>query len=150
SFDIAMLAMFCTAGRRTTFDRLGPLDEEYGVGMFEDEDYAARARAAGLRLICAEDVFVHHFGQASLGRVLDPAGYEDVFSRNRSRFESRWQVRWHPHRRRPAEGYDALCRRVRARVEEVTPPGARILVAAKGDDRLLELTGRVGGHFPGH
>jgi GT2 family glycosyltransferase len=149
SFELSMLAMFCLAGRRATFARLGPLDEEYGVGMFEDEDYAASARAAGLRLVCAEDSFVHHFGQASLGRVLDPVAYDELFARNRARFEQRWGVSWQPHRRRPAAGYDELCGRVRRRIEQVTPAGAYVLVAAKGDDAFLALDGRTAGHFPG-
>ena len=38
--------------------------------MLEDDDYSMRARAAGYRLVCAEDAFVHHFGETSFGKLV--------------------------------------------------------------------------------
>jgi hypothetical protein len=48
----------------------------------------------------------------------------------------------------PRFQYQQLLRRIREGVEKVTPPGASILVASKGDDDLLRLPGRTAGHFP--
>jgi hypothetical protein len=42
----------------------------------------------------------------------------------------------------------SLIRQVRASVISATPENARILVVARGDDDLLDLEGRLGGHFP--
>lgn len=97
-FDIAMLAFFCVAMRRDDYDRLGPLDERFGVGMFEDDDYARRVRAAGLTCVCAEDAFVHHWGRASFG-ALDQSFYDALFAQNRAYFESKWG-KWEAHRAR--------------------------------------------------
>jgi GT2 family glycosyltransferase len=95
-FDIRVAAMYCVGLRRDVYERLGPLDEEFGVGMFEDDDYSHRARLAGLRVICAEDVFVHHIGQASFAR-LAPEAYDALWKKNQAHFEQKWGERWEPH-----------------------------------------------------
>ncbi len=88
--DIQMLAMFCVAMRRDVYEAVGPLDEGYGLGLFEDDDYAMRIRAAGLRVVLAEDCFVHHVGQGSFGRLLDTDEYQRIWTTNQARFEARW------------------------------------------------------------
>lgn len=96
SFDILVAAMYCVGMRRDAWKRIGPLDEAFGVGMFEDDDYSHRARLAGLRVICAEDVFVHHFGQASF-RQLPTEEYNAIFRRNQEHYERKWGITWRPH-----------------------------------------------------
>jgi GT2 family glycosyltransferase/glycosyltransferase involved in cell wall biosynthesis len=96
SFDIHVAAMYCVGMRRDAFERIGPLDEAFRIGMFEDDDYSHRARLAGYRVVCAEDVFVHHFGQASF-RKIPEAEYEALFRRNRNLFEQKWGIAWRPH-----------------------------------------------------
>jgi len=98
--DIHMLAMFCVAMRRSTFDTVGPLDEAFGAGMFEDDDYAHRVKAEGLRVVCAGDTFVHHVGQAAFRSLIASQQYNALFEKNRRRFETKWNVTWRPHQRR--------------------------------------------------
>lgn len=95
-FDIRMLAMFCLAMRRDVFEKLGPLDENFGVGMFEDDDYSMRAKAAGYRVVCAEDVYIHHFGQAAFKKLIENGEYDALWQRNQAYFESKWGS-WQPH-----------------------------------------------------
>lgn len=99
--DIHMLAMFCVAMRREVFDQVGQLDERFGVGMFEDDDYSVRVKQAGYRLICAADVFVHHFGQAAFGKLIKSGDYDRIFEENQRLYEAKWQTAWQPHKNVP-------------------------------------------------
>jgi len=102
-WDIPMLAMYCVAMRRSLLDRIGPLDERFGIGMFEDDDFSHRVRAAGGRVVCAEDVFIHHWGRSSFG-AMEAESYQRLFDENRRKFEEKWGEPWRPHVARPPGG----------------------------------------------
>ena len=146
-FDLPVLTMFCTAVRREVLDRVGPLDERFGTGLFEDDDWARRVHDAGLRLVVAQDVLVHHHGEGTLGGLVAGGEHAELFSRNRAAFEAKWKTTWQPHAHRPEVGYLHQTRRICERVRETLPPQAQVLVVSKGDAALLRL-GRVAGHFP--
>jgi GT2 family glycosyltransferase len=95
---LRMLAMFCLAFRRDTWERLGPLDERYEVGMFEDEDYALRAKAARLEVVWTPEVYVHHAYHASIGKLLPSGEYMRLVNLNQGRFEEKWGICWERHR----------------------------------------------------
>jgi GT2 family glycosyltransferase/glycosyltransferase involved in cell wall biosynthesis len=99
NFDIPMLAMYCVALRKEVFDLVGPLDERFGIGMFEDDDYSERVRLAGYRVVCAEDVFIHHYGRVSFDK-LSKIEYIKLFELNRGLFEEKWKKKWKQHQYR--------------------------------------------------
>lgn len=148
AIPVSMLAMFCVAMRRETFERVGPLDERFEIGMFEDDDYGLRMHQAGYKVLCAEDVFVHHFGQGSLGELCTTNQYDQVLEQNRRRFEEKWGTTWKPHARRITAEYSRLRERIRAVSSAQLPAGSTIAVISKGDDELLKLNGHEGWHFP--
>ena len=147
-FEIPTLTMFCFAIARTVYDRIGPLDEGYGVGTLEDDDYSLRLARAGLELRCAEDVLVHHFGRASFGEMVSSGAYGDLLERNQDRFTRKWGRPWTPYRRRTGEAYRNMATRLRALVDAHVPAAATVLVVSKGDDALLDLGSRRGWHLP--
>lgn len=148
AFDIPALTMFCFAMRRDVYARIGALDEGFGIGTLEDDDYSLRLTEAGYALVCADDVFVHHFGQASFGDLVAEGTYDRVLRESRRRFEEKWGRPWRPCGRRPGPAYQALVGRIRRLVPRLVPEGATVLVASRGDDELLDLEGREGWHFP--
>ena len=99
SFEISMLPFMCVAIRKNVFDQIGFLDEQFGIGMFEDDDYARRVRAKGYQIICAEDVFIHHWGSASFSKLADDT-YRQLFEENRRKLEAKWGIQWNPHESR--------------------------------------------------
>jgi GT2 family glycosyltransferase/SAM-dependent methyltransferase len=94
--DLQVAAMYCVAARREVLDQVGPLDEAFGIGMFEDDDYALRVRRAGYRVACAEDAYVHHVGQGSF-QTLSAQEYQVLWDRNQAHYETKWKRKWKPH-----------------------------------------------------
>jgi GT2 family glycosyltransferase len=141
-------AMFCLALRRQTYRHLGPLDERYEVGMLEDDDYAERAREAGYQLRCVEDTVVHHFGEASFGKLVPGGEYSRILRANQHRYAEKWGRSWEPYGRRPNPRYEREAEHLREAVKAAVPAGAEVLVISRGDDALLELNGRRAMHFP--
>ena len=46
---------FCMLIKREVIDRIGYLDEAFGIGGFDDTDYSMRAHKAGYRSVCVHD-----------------------------------------------------------------------------------------------
>jgi GT2 family glycosyltransferase len=149
AFDIDVATLFCAAMRRDVHERVGFLDERFEVGLFEDDDYSVRMRAAGYRVVCAEDVFVHHFGEASFGELVPTGRYGELFQANKARFEEKWGVVWQSHLRRPNGWYRDLVEQIREVADRELPADATVLVVSNGDDELLKLGAeRSVSHFP--
>jgi hypothetical protein len=99
-------------------------------------------------LLCADDAFVHHFGETSFGKLVASGEYARVLEANRSRYEEKWKEPWQPYNRRHSDRYRELTERVRHAVMDVVPAGATVLIVSRGDDELLKVDGRRAWHFP--
>lgn len=130
-FDVRMLAWFCVAIRRDVFGKVGPLDERFELGMFEDDDYALRLSASGYRLVCTEEVFVHHWGSAGFS-VVNYAQYWNTFSANLRKFEEKWHVRWQPPTYRP----ELVGTQLRNLVDDKLSLAAQLL---ERDQRIIDV-----------
>jgi len=97
TFDIRMLALFCLVLRRAVIETVGPLDERFNIGMYEDDDFSLRLRQKGYRILCVEDVYIHHWGSASFSQ-LAAERYQRLHDENRAKFEEKWGTLWQPHR----------------------------------------------------
>lgn len=91
SFPIKMLGFFCVLFDRKLYEKIGKLDEQFGVGYFEDTDYCYRVRQEGYELNGVRDAFVHHWQGASF-RLLGDGTYADIYSGNQELFENKWGV----------------------------------------------------------
>ncbi len=66
--DLPTAVGFCMAIARRAIDRVGLFDEaRFGRGYGEENDFSLRARAAGLRNVLCDDVYVVHLGGRSFG-----------------------------------------------------------------------------------
>lgn len=59
---------FCMLIKREIVDRVGYLDERFGMGYGEDDAYCISARNEGYRCVMARGAYVYHHGKKSFGR----------------------------------------------------------------------------------
>lgn len=85
------LVGLCLLIPRRIVQTVGLLDERFGLGNFEDDDYCLRVRMAGYRLLWAQDVFIHHEGHQSFRRLGD-GEFQRILDRNRRLFLEKWAL----------------------------------------------------------
>lgn len=134
TLDIPMIPLLCAAVSAAVWKEIGELDEAFGAGMFEDDDYSVRVKKSGRRLVTAEDCYIHHFGNGSFAN-LDAEECLRLFNENKRRFQEKWNTTWEGHSLRP--GVRELAKDRRLKVEHlfnwvesetaVAPPALRIV-----------------------
>jgi GT2 family glycosyltransferase/glycosyltransferase involved in cell wall biosynthesis len=88
-------AFFCVMMPRHVYEKVGPLDEVFGIGFFEDDDYCRRVEQAGWTIACADDVFIHHNLSASFNKLKQETR-QALFEKNKVLYEEKWGP-WVPH-----------------------------------------------------
>ena len=92
-FDTEKLGFYCVAMRRDVMEKVGLLDEKFGLGMFEDDDYCYRVRRSGYRLVINEGCFIFHKGSLSF-KKLENKEYQQIFDRNRDYYQRKHGQPW--------------------------------------------------------
>ena len=78
---------YCMLIKREVIERIGILDEAFGVGGFDDTDYSKRAHIAGYKSVCAKAACVYHDWHTSFNEA---GNREDSVRRNESIFINKW------------------------------------------------------------
>ena len=89
TYPLRTAAFFCVMMSRSIYERVGALDEAFGRGFFEDDDYCRRIEKLNLRVVCAEDVFIHHHLSASFNK-LKQQDRKKLFDDNKKIYEAKW------------------------------------------------------------
>jgi len=87
-FTAGKLSGFCLLMKRPVYEAIGGLDEQFGLGFFDDDDLAERARRAGFELAVAHDLFIHHLGSRTFqGNGIET---ERLLQENSDKFAHKW------------------------------------------------------------
>lgn len=78
---------WCMLLKRTLMDRIGLLDESFGIGGYDDTDYSMRAHMAGYRCVAIKDSYVYHRQHASFNESGDREAW---VRRNRKIYYDKW------------------------------------------------------------
>jgi GT2 family glycosyltransferase len=81
---------FCILIKRKVITKIGGLDERFGRGNFEDDDFCIRALLAGFETRLAADCFVHHHGSRSFAAA--KVDYEQCLRENWEIFKAKWGI----------------------------------------------------------
>lgn len=92
-FEVNKLGFFCVAFRSRLINEIGLLDESFGIGMFEDDEFSHRAKAAGYKCVINEGCYVYHKGSASFSKM-KTKNYQDLFNKNRGIFREKAGYEW--------------------------------------------------------
>jgi N-acetylglucosaminyl-diphospho-decaprenol L-rhamnosyltransferase len=79
----------CFLTSRQVFERIGPFDENFRRGGFEDDDFDIRLRRAHLRTAITGAALIHHFGQITQ-RAVAGSTWKKTKNPNKSLLESKW------------------------------------------------------------
>ena len=83
---------FCMLIKREVIDKIGYLDEHFGIGGFDDTDYSMRAHLAGYKCVCVYSSYVYHEEHKSF----DKLGDRKVLQRES---EKKYFEKWPRHKR---------------------------------------------------
>lgn len=79
---------FCMLIKREVIEKVGNLDERFGLGNYEDIDLCRRVREAGFKIAVARDVFIHHTGSQFYNTLGD--GYQELLNENEAKYLEKW------------------------------------------------------------
>jgi GT2 family glycosyltransferase len=93
-FTDKYVAFYCILINRDLIDKIGLLDERFGMGFAEDNDYCYRAFKAGFRIGVCLDTFVYHYGMITWAGIFNSNGDLDKEIRSKVKmFEEKWRLK---------------------------------------------------------
>lgn len=81
---------YCILIKRAVMERIGLLDEEYGMGYYDDDDYSVRAIRAGFKCVRANGVLVRHLRDTTFSSVFTDKKRRELHEKNKKLFYSKW------------------------------------------------------------
>jgi len=82
---VVWFVSFAVLFRKSALVALGPWDERYNPGNWEDTDYAMALRCAGYQIRVARSVYIHHRGHQTFRKDL-----KDLLITNGAKFQDKW------------------------------------------------------------
>jgi GT2 family glycosyltransferase len=84
---------YCVLIKRSVIGKIGVLDEAYGLGYYDDDDYSVRAVRAGFRCVRAGHVTVRHLRDSTFRALFADEKRLELHRKNRELFYAKWGKR---------------------------------------------------------
>jgi GT2 family glycosyltransferase len=86
------IAFFSVVMHRDTFEKVGCLDERYGLGLYDDDDYCQRIVGCGSKIWLAFDVYVWHLASTTFKKMYSNNGLMEMLAKNRLVYDEKWNT----------------------------------------------------------
>ena len=81
---------FCAVIKRSVIEKIGKVDEIYGLAYFDDVDYSVRAIEAGFVALRALDTYVYHHRNVTFFEVLKGKKWNELHEKNKLIYYKKW------------------------------------------------------------
>lgn len=94
----SMLAFFCVMIRKSVIDQVGLLDEAFGIGFGDDDDYCARIQKLGYVLAWCTDIIIPHHHRATFKKLYSDKEIANMQQKNLQIFLERRKSNFYDRR----------------------------------------------------
>ena len=84
------IVFFLTLFKSEVLQKVGFLDEIYGQGNFEDDDYCMRCAEKKLKTAYDNTVFIHHYGSTGFKKNVEE--FRALLNKNKNLFMKKWNL----------------------------------------------------------
>lgn len=85
--ELYVCRAFAMVATRSLINKIGYLDDDYGMGYYDDTDYSKRAQAAGFKTVRAKASYVYHLESQSFSKMKEKGA---IFLENEKKFIAKW------------------------------------------------------------
>lgn len=86
-FGTKHVAFYCVLLPKKVIEKVGLLDEVYGIGCWEDVDYCKRIWDAGYKVIGDPNVPIVHYGSHTFNKIKP---MEELVAEGKEKFKKKW------------------------------------------------------------
>lgn len=85
--EVGLLIGFCLCLKTSIVKEIGLLDERFGIGSYEDNDYCLRIRNAGYKLAMVKESLIYHYGSQTVKQF----DYMNIMIDNKYKFIEKYK-----------------------------------------------------------
>ncbi len=85
------IVFFFTLFKSEVLKKTGFLDERFGIGNYEDDDYCMRIHSQGGKCAYDNTVFIHHYGSLTFQK--NKINWQRLMKTNKEKFKKKWGIK---------------------------------------------------------
>jgi len=93
--NISFVAFLCAVLKRAVIDKVGHLDPNYDMGLYDDNDYNIAAEKAGFRIGLLLDTCIFHKGRTTFNMLEREKGFDTaaLLRKNKRYLDNKWGIK---------------------------------------------------------